>query len=388
MAEEIRRRIRWENKEKQRKRREQKNKEREEELKRQRLEASKHSTHHQHFEIARTPCKSRSLQGYHEDVVAVKKVPSPSPTGSAGSSNSPSSMMEASGPLFSPPLRNPTKKTCSPSTPSFWNDSDDDVDLLRDALMLAQRKSEPLPQKPPLASPAKASSHTRLNVVDATTLRSSGDSHSDSGSDSDLLRDVLLLKEKRTADSKHLRAETRCQDEDLEIGNANKRDGVEPPPPFASQQEENGENREDEPRTPQSYPVCKDSLWSDSDGEMPKPVEKSVKKRKQQNPIRSEINKVARIPARRSVLRTKSETSVSDEGEGNQSDDNIEIDMLVPHFESPKLGPPSDLVPLILKYVGGERIVPASINRYLKGYQREGVVFMHNRISMKKGVIL
>jgi hypothetical protein len=52
------------------------------------------------------------------------------------------------------------------------------------------------------------------------------------------------------------------------------------------------------------------------------------------------------------------------------------------------LGTPSDLVPLILKHSLGERIVPAAINRYLKGYQREGIVFMHNRIAENNGAIL
>ena len=60
----------------------------------------------------------------------------------------------------------------------------------------------------------------------------------------------------------------------------------------------------------------------------------------------------------------------------------------MPQFDNPKLGPPSDLVPLVLKYSYGERIVPASINRYLKGYQREGIVFMHNRIAENQGAIL
>lgn len=59
-----------------------------------------------------------------------------------------------------------------------------------------------------------------------------------------------------------------------------------------------------------------------------------------------------------------------------------------PEFQNPKLGPPSALVPLILVHYEGEHHVPASINRYLKDYQRAGIRFIHGRIVEGKGCIL
>ena len=314
--------------------------------------------------------------------------PGPSPTISDTSSKSPGSMMEASGPLFSPPLM---KALCSQATPNALNDSDDDVDLLRDAMLLARRKIERERQQPPLSCPLKPGSLKRRKDVDATTLASPADSESDS--DCDLLRDVLLLNEKRKADSKYLLAGIQCQENEAEKNVVNTHDSIEPPPPFASLEEETSAIGESTPRTPQTHPVVNDSLWSDSEGEIPKPAEKSAKKRKEGNLKSSRASdtvakKSPRLPARRPIPRATSEASFSDEGKGNESDDNISIEKLMPDFDNPKLGPPSDLEPLILKYAGGERIVPAAFNRYLKGYQREGVVFMHNRISMNKGVIL
>ena len=74
--------------------------------------------------------------------------------------------------------------------------------------------------------------------------------------------------------------------------------------------------------------------------------------------------------------------------EKDYEEDEVEGDQLKPHFVIPKLGPPSALEPLTLEYSQGQRAVPAAINRYLKGYQREGVVFMHSRVAENQGVIL
>lgn len=58
---------------------------------------------------------------------------------------------------------------------------------------------------------------------------------------------------------------------------------------------------------------------------------------------------------------------------------------LKPDIENPKLGPPSALEPLVLSDVYS---VPASINRYLQDYQREGVSFLFSHINQKRGAIL
>ena len=64
---------------------------------------------------------------------------------------------------------------------------------------------------------------------------------------------------------------------------------------------------------------------------------------------------------------------------------------LMPYFVRPIFGP-SELEPLQLvglNSCGRHHQVPASISRYLKPYQREGVTFMYNKaIMLKRGVIL
>lgn len=63
---------------------------------------------------------------------------------------------------------------------------------------------------------------------------------------------------------------------------------------------------------------------------------------------------------------------------------------LIPTLDNPKLGPPGPLEPLQLKAkdqkVGHE--VPASINRYLRGYQQHGVAFLYSCIMRDSGCIL
>lgn len=74
------------------------------------------------------------------------------------------------------------------------------------------------------------------------------------------------------------------------------------------------------------------------------------------------------------------------------------VDQLKPEFSNPNLGPPSALVPLVLSppqdLAASTRAsatvdeVPASINRYLQHYQREGIQFMHSALTSNKGAIL
>ena len=75
------------------------------------------------------------------------------------------------------------------------------------------------------------------------------------------------------------------------------------------------------------------------------------------------------------------------------SDNEIEIleEQLKPVFENPKLGPSGELVPLILSSKEKDEeiySVPASINRYLQEYQREGISFLFSRVRQMNGAIL
>ena len=58
---------------------------------------------------------------------------------------------------------------------------------------------------------------------------------------------------------------------------------------------------------------------------------------------------------------------------------------LHPHFENPKFGPYEPMEPLAL---GPSVQVPASLNRYLAPFQKEGIRFMYDCLARKSGVIL
>lgn len=71
--------------------------------------------------------------------------------------------------------------------------------------------------------------------------------------------------------------------------------------------------------------------------------------------------------------------------------DGEQDDTLIPTFDDPKMGPPSALEPLELPRGTDQTIghtIPASINRYLRGYQQQGVIFMYSCIMQKSGGIL
>jgi len=91
--------------------------------------------------------------------------------------------------------------------------------------------------------------------------------------------------------------------------------------------------------------------------------------------------------------------------EDSQVEDEYLLQQLKPEFVNPKLGPPSDLVPLPLTRsasmhdsaadptTGNDPSpvvdqVPASINRYLQEYQRAGIKFMHSILTNGLGAIL
>ncbi|KAG7342122.1 SNF2 family helicase [Nitzschia inconspicua] len=72
----------------------------------------------------------------------------------------------------------------------------------------------------------------------------------------------------------------------------------------------------------------------------------------------------------------------------NDSIDDGDADVLKPLLSNPKFGP-YDLEPLVLGQSNGKEVsVPASLNRYLAPFQREGVAFMYNCLARKSGVIL
>jgi hypothetical protein len=141
-------------------------------------------------------------------------------------------------------------------------------------------------------------------------------------------------------------------------------------------------------------PANADALWIDSDTEQVEVEKVPGKKRKRKQKASSDASpkKVACSPGRGVGGKRKSKArKVQDSVSGDEKDyeeDEVEGDQLKPHFVIPKLGPPSALEPLTLEYSQGQRAVPAAINRYLKGYQREGVVFMHSRVAENQGVIL
>lgn len=93
---------------------------------------------------------------------------------------------------------------------------------------------------------------------------------------------------------------------------------------------------------------------------------------------------------RRRKSREQDDSSASD----IDSDSDIDCeqdDVLIPSFRDPKMGPPSALEPMELpraKDHNTVHVIPASINRYLRGYQQQGVTFMYSCIMRKSGGIL
>jgi hypothetical protein len=73
----------------------------------------------------------------------------------------------------------------------------------------------------------------------------------------------------------------------------------------------------------------------------------------------------------------------------NDDGNNVGVDELKPTFTDPKFPPDDPMVPLLLSDVeGNQQTVPASLNRYLAPFQKEGVEFMYNCLARKSGVIL
>ena len=150
-----------------------------------------------------------------------------------------------------------------------------------------------------------------------------------------------------------------------------------------------------------------EDLWQDSEaeeeGSEPEttPKKKAAAKRKRSS--EGDVAKSADNNARNAPRKKRSENGKNDKSRssleshrsnGYHSEDSIEQEdadlehVLIPHFAQPKLGAPSALEPLVLPR--GDNAddndvhqVPASINRYLKPYQREGVAFLYSCVVLR-----
>jgi hypothetical protein len=140
-----------------------------------------------------------------------------------------------------------------------------------------------------------------------------------------------------------------------------------------------------------------ESLWSDSDNEVGQASEVTRKRKRGTEASTPPTAKRTSKSEKKAKLSTTMASpslllDTIDEGLGGDDDDqNDEMEQkalhLMPNFANPKFGP-FDTRPLVLKYSDGEHIVPASITRYLKPYQKEGVAFMHARVVGDGGAIL
>lgn len=388
MAEEIRRRIRWENRERLRKLREEKHR-------------SGNSEHKRHNIGVADVCptitstnKLGCLKSLSESLPVVKitsvpltttgpspdyAVPSPraisQPTAGRNEKANPE-------PEYHPTVLKRTRTKCLRPTVNFLDDSDDDVDLLRDAMLLAQSRRVSDRNLLPNSLRCKVSANIPATVAAVAMPKSFDDSDSDDG----LLRDVKFLQEKRKADLLQTKEAPRVQNDDWGNHNLHPGENVESQPSFASLREEKGDEyiQDSESRTPQKDLASGDSLWDDLENEQPKEERQWSNKRKRSQLKVTNETRASRFTSSRSVRQSLSRGSAS----SSDDEDVMLLDKLMPHFDQPKLGTPSDLVPLVLKHSNRERIVPPAINRYLKGYQREGVLFLHNRIAQGKGAIL
>ena len=122
----------------------------------------------------------------------------------------------------------------------------------------------------------------------------------------------------------------------------------------------------------------------------------------------SPTNKSDDIPiARKRNGRAKGRRSEPDKEESDSSiisdeEESRLSNQLKPNFANPALGPPGPLEPFVLFKGDGDtkptaeelesgvvkHQVPASINRYLQDYQREGIQFMYSSVSEGKGCVL
>lgn len=152
-----------------------------------------------------------------------------------------------------------------------------------------------------------------------------------------------------------------------------------------------------------------DALWSDSDDNgVPTPVASSEKKKGRGRPIVHGVNVLPKDSIEDIIEKNRKKKSRVDlDGVGKDrhqvralvpklrhvlehEEEQLRLE-LMPDFVHPKFGP-YELEPLQLVGLnsgGRHHQVPASISRYLKPYQKEGITFMYNKaIMLKRGVIL
>lgn len=107
----------------------------------------------------------------------------------------------------------------------------------------------------------------------------------------------------------------------------------------------------------------------------------------------SQTAKAAPAKRKKATAKPASRPQPFDDDSDSDSDSpssNEQEDSLIPTFDNPKLGPPSALEPLVLPHKD-ETVtheIPASINRYLRGYQQHGVMFLYSCIMRNSGAIL
>jgi hypothetical protein len=154
-------------------------------------------------------------------------------------------------------------------------------------------------------------------------------------------------------------------------------------------EEEEGKKEDESVDGNKKKPKAKENHWQDvkkkrsrsqpkkTDSPQPPPRKRASPSNKEKVP-----------PQKRSGRRTEQPKEESDASISDNEESRL-IHQLIPNFDNPKLGPPGPLEPLILTKGGedGHR-VPASINRYLKDYQRTGIQFMYSSVIEGKGCVL
>ena len=124
--------------------------------------------------------------------------------------------------------------------------------------------------------------------------------------------------------------------------------------------------------------------------------------KKRPSPSKKSNDDDAPIASKRRGRRVEIEREESDASISDVEEERRMTNQLKPNFANPVLGPPGPLEPLVLTS-GDEDTkptaqelengvvkhqVPASINRYLQDYQRQGIQFMYSSVMQGKGCVL
>jgi len=128
------------------------------------------------------------------------------------------------------------------------------------------------------------------------------------------------------------------------------------------------------------------NLWDDSEDEDTKVV---TKKKPAARKKSGETRKPA--PKKKGSLKAASRRESYEDSDVEIHSDDEQDESLIPSFADPKLGALSALEPLKLpqrKDQKSSHEIPASINRYLRGYQQHGVSFLYSCIMRNSGAIL